>query len=142
MFKYHDVEQINVQPYEKKRSKTMITITEKAQKMLREQGAGADNFLRVGVKTGGCAGMTYDAEIDSRMNPDEKVIQNLNGIDVVTNIGSIPYLLGLIIDYSDDLITAGFRFSNSSNDSSCGCGASFELAGFPDLNREEMSCGD
>ncbi len=120
----------------------MITITDKAERVLREHGADAENFLRVGVKTGGCAGMTYDAEIDSQMNPDEKVIQNHNGIDVVTTIGSIPYLLGLVIDYSDDLITAGFRFSNSSNDSSCGCGASFALADFPDLNREEMSCGN
>lgn len=85
--------------------------------------------------------MTYDAEIDSQMNPDEKVIQTHNGIDVVTTIGSIPYLLGLVIDYSDDLITAGFRFNNSSSESSCGCGASFAVAGFPDLNREEMSCG-
>ena len=119
----------------------MITITEKAEKILRDRGAGGENFLRVGVRTGGCAGMTYDAEIDSHMSPDEKVIQTHNGIDVVTSIGSIPYLLGLVIDYSDDLITAGFRFSNSSNDSSCGCGASFAVAGFPDLNREELGCG-
>lgn len=119
----------------------MVTITENAEKVLREQGAGNDNFLRVGVRTGGCAGMTYDAEIDSEMSPDEKVIQTHNGIDVVTTIGSIPYLLGLVIDYSDDLISAGFRFNNSSSDSSCGCGASFALADFPEFNSEEISCG-
>lgn len=85
--------------------------------------------------------MTYDAEIDAEMRSDEKVIQTHNGIDVVSNIESIPYLLGLVIDYSDDLISAGFRFNNASNDSSCGCGASFELAGFPEFNREVVSCG-
>lgn len=69
------------------------------------------------------------------------MIQTHNGIDVVSNIESIPYLLGLVIDYSDDLISAGFRFNNASNDSSCGCGASFELAGFPEFKREVMSCG-
>lgn len=119
----------------------MIHITEKAEKMLRAQGAGEDKFLRVIVKTGGCAGMTYDAEIDSQMSSDEKVVDNQNGVDLVSNIGSIPYLLDLVIDYSDDLITAGFRFNNESNESSCGCGASFEVAGFPDLGRGVMSCG-
>ena len=95
----------------------MLTITEKAEKMLRERGAGSDNFLRIGVKTGGCAGMTYDAEIDSQMNPDEKVIQTHNGIDVVTSIGSIPYLLGLVIDYQHprSLCWAVNQFTASTN---------------------------
>lgn len=119
----------------------MIHITEKAEKMLRSQGAGEKKFLRVIVKTGGCAGMTYDAEIDLQMSSDEKVLENHNGMDIVSNIESIPYLLGLVIDYSDDLITAGFRFNNESNDSSCGCGASFGVAGFPELDRGVMSCG-
>jgi iron-sulfur cluster assembly protein len=119
----------------------MISITDKADKMLRAQGAGNDKFLRVIVRSGGCAGMTYDAEIDSEMLSDEKVLERHNGIDIVSNIESIPYLLGLIIDYSDDLITAGFRFNNESNESSCGCGASFGVAGFPELDKGVMSCG-
>ena len=109
--------------------------------MLRTQGAGEGKFLRIIVKTGGCAGMTYDADIVTGMLRDEKVLENHNGIDIVSNIESIPYLLGLVIDYSDDLITAGFRFNNSSNESSCGCGASFGVAGFPELDRGVMSCG-
>ena len=119
----------------------MITITDKAEKMLLRQGAGADSFLRVVVRTGGCAGMTYDAEIDTQMRKDEKIVGTHNSIDIVSNIESIPYLLGLVIDYSEDLISAGFRFNNEDNDSSCGCGASFALAGFPALNGEVVSCG-
>lgn len=119
----------------------MMNITEKAEKMLRTQGAGESKFLRVIVKTGGCAGMTYDAEIDSEMLSDEKVLESHKGINIVSNIESIPYLLGLVIDYSDDLITAGFRFNNDSNESSCGCGASFGLSGFPELDKGVMSCG-
>jgi iron-sulfur cluster assembly protein len=119
----------------------MISITEKAEKTLRTQGAGAGKFLRVIVRTGGCAGMTYDAEIDSEMMSDEKVLESHNGIDIVSNIESIPHLLGLVIDYSDDLITAGYRFNNESNESSCGCGASFGIAGFPELDKGVMSCG-
>jgi iron-sulfur cluster assembly protein len=85
--------------------------------------------------------MTYDAEIGSEMMNDEKVLESHHGIDIVSNIESIPYLLGLVIDYSDDLITAGYRFNNQSNDSSCGCGASFGVAGFPELDKGVMSCG-
>ncbi|WP_051305394.1 HesB/IscA family protein [Desulfogranum mediterraneum] len=111
----------------------MITITEKARNMLRQHGAGNDNFLRIRVKSGGCAGMTYDAEIDDRKADDEKVVQCEHGIRIISNQESLQFLEGLSIDYSDDLISAGFRFNNSSNDSSCGCGASFALAGFPTL---------
>ncbi len=85
--------------------------------------------------------MTYDAEIDSKMLSDEKVLECHKGINIVSNIESIPDLLGLVIDYSDDLITAGFRFNNASNESSCGCGASFDLSGFPELDKGVMSCG-
>ncbi|MFC1831230.1 HesB/IscA family protein, partial [Thermodesulfobacteriota bacterium] len=63
----------------------MMNITEKAEKMLRTQGAGESKFLRVIVKTGGCAGMTYDAEIDSEMLSDEKVLESHNGINIVSN---------------------------------------------------------
>lgn len=98
-------------------------------------------FLRITVKRGGCAGMTYDAEIDTEKRLGESVVQNEGDIVVVSDLESITFLDGLNIDYSDDLISAGYRFTNSSNSSSCGCGASFELAGFPTLNKKGVSCG-
>jgi iron-sulfur cluster assembly protein len=118
-----------------------IKVTEKAMKELQKQGAGHDKFLRIRVKTGGCAGMTYDAEIDSVKGNDESVVQRDNAITIVSNKESLSFLEGLCIDYSDDLISAGFRFSNSSNESSCGCGASFALAGFPTMQKGGASCG-
>lgn len=84
--------------------------------------------------------MTYDAEIDSQKGLGESVIQNEGDIVVVSDQESITFLDGLNIDYSDDLISVGFRFTNSSNSSSCGCGASFELAGFPTLDKKGVSC--
>ncbi len=117
-----------------------ITITEKARKELQKQGAGHATFLRIRVKTGGCAGMTYDAEIGSVKGEDERVVQR-DTITIVSNEESLSFLEGLCIDYSDDLISAGFRFSNSSNESSCGCGASFALAGFPTVAKGGASCG-
>lgn len=85
--------------------------------------------------------MTYDAEIDREQRPGEEVVQNEQGIVIVTDRESLVFLDELKIDYSDDLISAGFRLTNSSNSASCGCGASFELAGFPTLNQKGVSCG-
>lgn len=119
----------------------MISISDKARKMLQHQGAGRDVFVRVVVHTGGCAGMTYNAEIDSVKKEDEKTVYRDQDIVIVTDDNSLPYLHGLNIDYSDDLISAGFRFNNSSNESSCGCGASFSLSGFPEFEQGGLSCG-
>ncbi len=119
----------------------MSIISTKAHKTLVKKGADKDKFLRIIVKSGGCAGMTYDAEIDELMHPNETVVAVEDGITIVTNAESRSYLDGLSIDYSDDLISAGFRFSNESNDSSCGCGASFTVTGFPIIDKEGVTCG-
>lgn len=119
----------------------MITITEKAYSMLGRQGAGKNSYVRIGVKSGGCSGMTYDAEIDTAIHDDESIVHQHEDIIVISDKESFPFLDGLIIDYSDDLISAGFRFSNGNNESSCGCGASFALAGFPEISKGVISCG-
>ena len=119
----------------------MITITSAAHDKLIQYGAGGNKFVRIHVKSGGCAGMTYDAEIDSRLKPGEKIALELEDITFVSNDESLPYLEGLQIDYSSDLISAGFRFNNDTNESSCGCGASFTLTGFPELSKGGLSCG-
>lgn len=118
----------------------MITITTKALDRLRLHGAGDDSFVRIKVKSGGCAGMTYDAEIDSIMEDGETIVFDVENIAVVSNNESLPFLEGLRVDYSDDLISAGFRFNNDTNESSCGCGASFTLSGFPELTEGGLSC--
>ncbi len=119
----------------------MLTITDKARTILHQQGAGDGRFLRILVKTGGCAGMTYDAEIDYTLQEGEKKVLTDGDIVIVSNEQSIRFLDGLVIDYSDDLISAGFKFSNSSNESSCGCGASFTLSGFPTFEKGGTTCG-
>jgi len=118
----------------------MITVSEKARTVLKKYGAGQDRLLRIRVKTGGCAGMTYDAELVKSAAEDEEVVYRDKDLAVVSDKRSCDFLEGLRIDYSDDLISAGFRFSNSSNESSCGCGASFSLAGFPALEKRGASC--
>lgn len=119
----------------------MITITDKARTMIRRRSKDEGSFVRLSVTSGGCAGMTYNAEIDTVRKINESIAFVDKDITIVTDDESMPFLDGLIVDYSDDLITAGFRFSNGNNDSSCGCGASFALAGFPEISKEGMSCG-
>lgn len=118
----------------------MITISSKARKMLKKQGLEGDAFVRILVKTGGCAGMTYEAEIAELMWPGENIAYQDDEVRIISDRESMPYLEGLEIDYSDDLISAGYRFRNDSNESSCGCGASFTLAGFPTYEQGGTSC--
>jgi iron-sulfur cluster assembly protein len=118
----------------------MITISTKARKMLKTQGLEGDAFVRILVKTGGCAGMTYEAEIAELMWPGEDIAYQDDEVTIISDRESMAFLEGLEIDYSDDLISAGYRFRNDTNESSCGCGASFALAGFPAVSQGGTSC--
>jgi len=115
-----------------------IIIQEKAREMLGNK-LEADQFLRVVVTEGGCAGLTYSADIDREMKEGESVILQSGYIRVVSDLESSQYLDGLIIDYSDDLIGGGLQFTNEKAGSTCGCGASFNLSGFPVM--ENGKCG-
>jgi iron-sulfur cluster assembly protein len=115
-----------------------IIIEEKAREML-ENKLEQDQFLRVAVTEGGCAGLTYSADIDREMQEGESVVLQSGDIRIVSNSESSQYLEGLIIDYSDALIDGGLKFTNASAETTCGCGASFNLAGFPVI--ENGKCG-
>ena len=121
-------------------TKMMISISKKGHDMLLKH---LDNkgFVRITIKNGGCSGMTYDAHIVPERDASEKIVYHERGITVITDETSLPYLQGLNIDYSDDLISAGFRFNNSSNESSCGCGGSFSVVGFPQFSKGGMNGG-
>jgi iron-sulfur cluster assembly protein len=115
-----------------------IIIREKAREML-ENKLEPDQFLRVAVTEGGCAGLTYSADIAREMLEGESVLMQSGGIRIVSDPESSRYLDGLTIDYSDDLIGGGLQFTNANAGTTCGCGASFNLAGFPVI--ENGKCG-
>jgi len=115
-----------------------IIIQEKARKMLKNK-LEPGQFLRVAVTEGGCAGLTYDADIDREMREGESIVLQSGGIKIVSDPESSRYLKGLTIDYSDELIGGGLQFTNASAETTCGCGASFNLAGFPVI--EDGKCG-
>lgn len=104
---------------------TPITITERAREELAKLHRDPDTFLRISVIPGGCSGMTYTAALDKDLGTDDLVVYQNGDLRIVCDNGSALFLEGLKIDYSDDLIRSGFRFSNPNASGSCGCGASF-----------------
>ena len=107
----------------------MIQLSESAQSQVKKLLGQQDKpglFLRVGVKGGGCSGMTYDFKLDDQKNEFDRVF-DLKGIKVVCDSKSFVYLDGMTIDYSADLVGGGFKFVNPNATGSCGCGTSFSV---------------
>lgn len=92
---------------------------------LREQ-QGKDLCLRVGVRGGGCSGMSYSMDFEDPQNirEDDQVF-DYDGFKVVSDPKSMLYLYGLMLDYSNALIGGGFQFTNPNANQTCGCGKSF-----------------
>lgn len=105
-----------------------IMMTEAALKHVLElrDKHGKDLCLRVGVKGGGCSGMSYtmDFEDPANIRPDDEVF-DYDGFKVVSDPKSMLYIYGLVLDYSNALIGGGFKFINPNATQTCGCGASF-----------------
>jgi iron-sulfur cluster assembly protein len=81
-------------------------------------------FLRMGVRGGGCSGMTYDLQFDSELRKHDKQFE-IDGVKVVVDVKSYLYLNGTTLDYVTQGLTGGFTFVNPNAKSSCGCGTSF-----------------
>jgi iron-sulfur cluster assembly protein len=105
-----------------------IQLTDAAQRQILSlrQSQGEDLCLRVGVRQGGCSGMSYimDFESLSNVRPDDEVF-DYDGFKVVCDRRSILYLYGLVLDYSNAMIGGGFQFTNPNASQTCGCGKSF-----------------
>lgn len=105
-----------------------IMITESAILQVQTLRAKQDKdlCLRVGVRQGGCSGMSYtmDFEDASNIQPSDEVF-DYDGFKVVCDPKSMLYLYGLMLDYSDAMIGGGFQFTNPNAAQTCGCGKSF-----------------
>ncbi|CEJ47159.1 HesB/IscA family protein [Umezakia ovalisporum] len=93
-----------------------------------QQNQGGELCLRVGVRQGGCSGMSYmmDFEDTSKVNPQDEVF-DYDGFKIVCDRKSLLYLYGLMLDYSDAMIGGGFQFTNPNAAQTCGCGKSFAV---------------
>ncbi len=103
-----------------------VSISERArQEVCRLAPDGG--FLRLWVTEGGCSGMTYQASMDETRTPFDVVVYDQDGVTLLADRNSAGYLHHLDVDYSDDLVSMGFRFSNPNATKACGCGSSFAL---------------
>lgn len=93
-------------------------------KELQESQNLRDAFLRMGVKGGGCSGLSYNLEFDSELRKFDKQFE-VDGVKVVVDAKSYLYLNGSTLDYVTQGLTGGFTFVNPNAKSSCGCGTSF-----------------
>jgi iron-sulfur cluster assembly protein len=94
-------------------------------RLMDEPGFDAAQYLRIGVKGGGCSGLSYVLGFD-KMEADDQTY-DIEGIPVVMKDAHGIYLFGMEVDYSDGLNARGFVFKNPNASSSCGCGSSFAV---------------
>ena len=102
-------------------------VTDRAFDRLAEIAAatGDARALRVAVEGGGCSGFQYEIRLDDAA-PDDLVLEK-NGVKVLVDAVSLPFLENAVIDFSDELIGARFVVQNPNATSSCGCGTSFSV---------------
>ncbi len=109
----------------------MIKVSETAKKkvieLMSEDGFDTvTDFVRVGVKSGGCSGLSYDLKFDKIRQEQDKVFED-NGVKIIVDKKSFLYLIGTTLEYSGGLNGAGFVFNNPNANRTCGCGESFSL---------------
>jgi iron-sulfur cluster assembly protein len=107
----------------------MVTVTESAATKIRalmaEEPEGDVSVLRIAIQGGGCSGFQYALGFDRGPQDGDNEIE-MNGVRVVIDPFSAPYLAGAEIDYVDALMGAGFAINNPNVEAACGCGSSFQ----------------
>ncbi|MBP7983091.1 MAG: iron-sulfur cluster assembly accessory protein [Kaistella sp.] len=100
---------------------------EKAIQLMTEDGFQPfEDFIRVGVKSGGCSGLEYVLKFDNEKTDADQIFED-NGIKIIVDKKSILYLAGTTLEYSGGLNGKGFIFNNPNANRTCGCGESFSL---------------
>ena len=107
--------------------KVATTAREKVSTLMQDEGFGPTTALvRVGVKSGGCSGLSYELEFDREIKAEDQLYED-NGIRIVVDKKSLLYLIGTTLEYSGGLNGKGFVFNNPNAQRTCGCGESFSL---------------
>ncbi|MBG42821.1 MAG: iron-sulfur cluster assembly accessory protein [Aequorivita sp.] len=109
----------------------MIKVSESAKtkiaQLMAEEGFNiANDFVRVGVKSGGCSGLSYELKFDHNLGEDDKLFEEEN-VKIAVDKKSFLYLVGTTLEYSGGLNGKGFVFKNPNANRTCGCGESFSL---------------
>ena len=109
----------------------MIKVSEtakvKVSSLMREEGFDPiQDYVRVGVKSGGCSGLSYDLNFDKTLDTEDKLFED-NQVKILVDKKSLLYLIGTTLEYSGGLHGKGFVFNNPNAQRTCGCGESFSL---------------
>ena len=110
-------------------SEQIIKLSDNAVERIKQIMSKAENSaigVRVGVKSGGCAGMSYVMEYANEIKPNEEVIEE-KGVKVFIDPKAIMYLLGTEMDYKTEKFSSQFIFKNPNETERCGCGESFKV---------------
>ena len=110
-------------------SQQVIKLSDNAASRIKEIMLAADNStigVRIGVQSGGCAGMSYKLEYAKEIKPNEEVIED-KGVKVLIDPKAIIYLLGTEMDYKKEKFSSQFIFKNPNETERCGCGESFKI---------------
>ncbi len=110
-------------------NKQIIKLSDNAANRIKEIMSNAEKGsigVRVGVKSGGCAGMSYLMEYTKQANPNDEIIED-KGVRVFIDSGAIMYLLGTEMDYKKEEFSSSFIFKNPNETERCGCGESFKI---------------
>lgn len=109
----------------------MINVSDTAKSkvfsLMQEDGMiPEESYIRVGVESGGCSGLSYKMDFTSDRNEEDKLFED-NGVKILVDKKSLLYLLGTTLEYSGGLNGKGFSFSNPNASRTCGCGESFAV---------------
>jgi iron-sulfur cluster assembly protein len=109
----------------------MIKVSDIAKKkvleLMGDDGFNPENdFVRVGVKSGGCSGLSYELTFDKQQQEGDKFFED-NDVKIIVDKKSFLYLIGTTLEYSGGLNGTGFVFNNPNAQRTCGCGESFSL---------------
>ena len=110
-------------------SEQVIKLSTNAAERIKEIMSKAEDKaigVRVGVKSGGCAGMSYVMEYAKDLNPTDEVIED-KGVKVFIDSAAVMYLLGTEMDYKKEEFSSTFVFNNPNETERCGCGESFKI---------------
>ena len=108
----------------------IIKLSDKAAQRIKQIMSSAEKNavgVRVSVKSGGCAGMSYVMEYSKEINPNDEVIED-KGVKVFIDAAAVIYLLGTEMDYKKEEFSSSFVFNNPNETERCGCGESFKVS--------------
>ena len=107
----------------------VIKVSDNAALRIKEIMSSAEKDslgVRVSVKTGGCAGMSYVMEYTKEVNPNDEMIED-KGVKLLVDSAAVMYLLGTEMDYKKEELSSSFVFNNPNETERCGCGESFKI---------------